>query len=179
MRKHLRFIGLAAAVAAATSCGDVVRQGRSPVLLTVSALGDTQGRSPINSDVDSGLNDEGQAVLQTSMKDTLIAPTSNNLVTINRYHVQFRRADGRNVEGVDVPYSFDGAVTASVTPGQTTTVFVDIVRHAAKHEAPLVQIASGGTVVTAITTVTFYGQDAVGNEIAASGTISVNFGNFQ
>jgi hypothetical protein len=180
MHKGIRFAGTAAVLAACISCGDVVRESRSPVLLVVTAVGDSTGKTPLNSDVDNFVNDAGQAVLQASMKDTLVSPTSNNLVTLSRYHVQFTRSDGRNVQGVDVPYAFDGALTASVVPGlSTTTVSFDIVRHAAKHEAPLTQIASGGTVITMLTTITFYGQDAVGNELAASGTISVNFGKFQ
>jgi hypothetical protein len=93
--------------------------------------------------------------------------------------VQYARTDGRNVQGQDVPYAFDAALTGTIVPGQTTTVSFDLVRHAAKHEAPLTQIAAGGTVVTCFTTITFYGQDAVGNETSATGTISINFGRFQ
>jgi hypothetical protein len=178
----MRFIGVAAAIAAwaaSVSCGDVVRQGRSPVLLVVSSIADGSGKSPVMSDVDDGFNNPGQAVLSATMKNVSLEPTPNNQVIINRYHVEFTRADGRNVQGVDVPYAFDGAVTATVAPLANTTVPFDLVRNAAKHEAPLTQIVSGGTVLSTIATVTFYGQDVVGNSISASGTITVNFGNFQ
>ena len=53
-------------------------------------------------------NDLGEVSLRLAMKDagatSPSAPTANNVITINRYHVRFIRADGRNVEGVDVPY---------------------------------------------------------------------------
>jgi hypothetical protein len=179
MRIAIRFAGSAALLAACISCGDVVRQSRSPVLLVVTDVGDASGKTPLNSDVDNFVNDPGQAALQAAMKDILVSPTSNNVITLNRYHVQYARTDGRNVQGVDVPYAFDAALTATIVPGQTTTVSFDLVRHAAKHEAPLTQIATGGTVITCFTTITFYGQDAVGNEISATGTISINFGKFQ
>ena len=45
-------------------------------------------------------------------------PTSNNAITVNRYRVTYRRSDGRNTPGVDVPYAFDGAVTFTVEPGR-------------------------------------------------------------
>ena len=178
MRRELRSIGLAALLAASVSCGDVVRDGRSPVLLLVSSVSDTQGKTPINSDVLTLVNDPAQATIEAVMKNTTVSPTSNNLVTISRYHVQFTRADGRNTEGIDVPYSFDGAVTATVAPGGSATLAFDLVRHAAKHEPPLTQVASGGTVLSTLTTITFYGEDTVGNSVSASGTIAVNFGRF-
>ena len=50
-------------------------------------------------------SDSGEVTLSLAMKDSTIAPTSNNQVTINRYRVEYIRADGRNTPGVDVPYS--------------------------------------------------------------------------
>ena len=38
MRTAIRLIGLAALVAATVSCGDVVRQGSSPVFLVIDPL---------------------------------------------------------------------------------------------------------------------------------------------
>ena len=43
-------------------------------------------------------------------------------MTIDRYRVSYRRADGRNMQGVDVPYTFDSAVTFTVpTQGASLT----------------------------------------------------------
>jgi len=45
MRIASRIVLLAAAVVTATSCGDVVRQSRSPVLIVVDSLGGAAGKS--------------------------------------------------------------------------------------------------------------------------------------
>jgi hypothetical protein len=60
----------------------------------------------------------------------------------------------------------------------TSTLTFELVRHAAKVEAPLVQLVSSPTFLTAIAEVTFYGRDQVGSEVSASGLIQVDFGNF-
>jgi len=41
------------------------------------------------------------------------APTPVNQITVNRYRVDFKRSDGRNTPGVDVPYGFDGSATGT------------------------------------------------------------------
>jgi hypothetical protein len=105
-------------------------------------------------------------------------PTDNNQVTITRYHVAYVRADGRNQQGVDVPFDFDGATTVTIPSSGSAQVPFELVRLAAKREAPLVQLQDGVNFITTIVTVTFYGTDLVGNEISAVGKISVEFGNF-
>ena len=45
---------------------------------------------------------------------------TNNFITVTRYHVEFRRTDGRNTPGVDVPYAFDGAGTVTVAESAAT-----------------------------------------------------------
>ncbi len=91
-------------------------------------------------------DDFGQVVLRTPLKDITNpsspnAPTTNNEVTINRYRVVYRRTDGRNTQGVDVPYAFDGGVTGTVPLGGTLTLAFELVRHVAKVEPPLVAAA--------------------------------------
>ena len=61
-------------------------------------------------------------------------PTTNNEVTINRVHVEYIRADGRNTPGVDVPYAFDSAVTGTIPAGGSLTIGFVLVRNAAKQE---------------------------------------------
>jgi hypothetical protein len=109
---------------------------------------------------------------------TTVTPTSNNEVTITRVRVSYRRTDGRNQEGVDVPFGFDTASTVTVPPSGTADVPFEIVRHSAKSEAPLVQLKTNGTIIATIADVTAYGQDRVGNAISATGSIAINFGNF-
>jgi len=205
MRNISRILLAAAVALAGTSCGDVVRTGRAPVFLVIDSLAAAKGDdaekffSFLMSDVITNVttpdpckpespcptvfNDAGQATLRLTPKDigtpgALNVPSANNEVTINRVHIKYRRADGRNIQGVDVPYEFDGAATATVPSTGTVTVGFQLVRHASKEESPLVQLKTNGVIITTIAEVTLYGRDRVGNDINASGTIEVDFGNF-
>ena len=202
MRNVTRLLGLAALVAASVSCGDVVRQGSSPVFLLIDLLqgirgGPTAGTasSTLISDVITNVTtpappcpcpttfgDSGTATLRAPLKDTgataTLAPTTNNEVTINRVRIEYTRADGRNTQGVDVPYAFDGAVTGTVTAGGTLTLGFELVRNVAKQEAPLAQLRSSSNFISSIATVTFYGVDRVGNAVTVTGQIQIEFGNF-
>ena len=122
-------------------------------------------------------NDIGLVTLHIDPKNPLTAPTTSNAVTIKRYHVQYIRADGRNVQGQDVPYAFDGAITGTVTQTGLTMGF-EIVRHMAKEESPLVQLQVSRTIITTIAQITFYGADQVGNDVSVTGNIQIDFGNF-
>ena len=177
-----------------SGCGDLTRQGTGSSYLIVSSLQASSGAEPgtfgatLNSDVitvvngvSTIFNDVGQVTLRLAMKDagapTPSQPTANNFITINRYHVQFIRADGRNVEGVDVPYAFDGAFTGTVTDSELTAGF-ELVRHIAKTEAPLAGLARNVTIISTIAKITFYGRDQTGREVSVDGQLLVSFGNF-
>jgi hypothetical protein len=125
--------------------------------------------------------DPGQVLLKLALKnpgpsDSPTVPSSTNYITLTRYHVDFVRADGRNTPGVDVPYPFDGGLTATITNDGATVAFT-LVRVQAKEEAPLKQLAFGGGAIdiSTIAQVTFYGADQAGHEVSATGNISVNF----
>jgi len=178
IRSVIRWAGLVAVVAVTASCGDVVRSSRSPVMLVVNSLTGDDG-STLNSDVvlSTGVvvDDLGSAILAVVPKDFLAPTTTNNDVTITRYRVEYRRADGHNTPGVDVPYPFDGAATVTIVAGGTESVAFELVRHVAKKEAPLAQLVTDVNVISTIAEVTFFGQDRVGNELSASGSMLINF----
>ena len=187
MRNATRLLGLAALAAGSLSCGDVVRDSRSPVFLTLDSLTAGTNSTVLLSDVQviiagakTTFNDLGRATFRIVPKDPigLATPTTNNEVTITRYHVSYRRADGRNVQGVDVPYAFDGVLTGTVGVGSASTLGFELVRHVAKDESPLVQLINSRSIITTITDVTFYGTDRVGNAVSATGSIQIDFGNF-
>jgi len=205
MRNATRLIGLAVLVAASVSCGDVVRQGSSPVYLVIDLLqgirGAAQAGTPATtliSDVITNVTtpapcttdapcatifgDSGSVTLRAPLKDpgatAALAPTTNNEVTINRIHVEYLRADGRNTPGVDVPYGFDSAVTGTVAAGASLTLGFELVRNVAKQESPLAQLRTSSNFISAIAKITIYGVDRVGNSIQAVGQIQVEFGNF-
>jgi len=196
----VRFLGVAAVAAASVSCGDVVRQGRAPVFLVIDSMVGGRGTAltaNVQSDVITNLtaplpcaadnpcptvlNDVGSAVLRLSPKDvtsSAAAPTSNNEVTITRIHIKYVRADGRNTQGLDVPYEWDAAATVTIPANSTAAVGFELVRHVAKQESPLVQLISSPSIINTITEVTFFGRDQAGNEVSVMGKIQINFGNF-
>ena len=205
MRIISRILVTAVAAVAATSCGDVVRSGRAPVFLVIDSLAAAKGNddqkftSFLLSDVITNIttpapcttdspcptvfNDPGQATLRLAPKDigpvgAPSVPSTNNEVTITRVHIKYRRADGRNTQGLDVPYEFDSATTGTVPATGTITVGFQLVRHTAKEEAPLVQLKNNGVIITTIAEITLYGRDMVGNDVSAMGTIEIDFGNF-
>ena len=106
--------------------------------------------------------------------------TSNNLnaVTFTHYRVTYRRTDGRNTEGVDVPYSFDSGVSLTVLNDTAVSVGFELVRSSAKAEAPLRALLSNGEVISTIATVTFYGHDQTNKGVEVTGTIGIDFANF-
>ena len=205
MNRFVTTIALGALVASTVSCGDVVRSGKSPSFLVIDLLQGQRGGAtgslgvPLLSDVltiktspapcttdtpcPTYFNDTGQVVLRLVPKDignaaVSAAPSTNNEVTISRYRVVYKRADGRNTPGLDVPYPWDGAATGTVQIGASLTLGFELVRHSAKQEAPLAGLVFSPTIITTITEVTFYGQDRVGNEVSVTGTIQIDFGNF-
>jgi hypothetical protein len=125
--------------------------------------------------------DPGQVKLRMALKDggngmAVAAPTPVNSVTVTRYHVAFKRSDGRNTPGVDVPYAFDGAATGTIGADGGVLTFA-LVRAQAKLEAPLKALrgAGGAIVLSTVAEITFYGQDQNGNTVSVTGYISVNF----
>jgi hypothetical protein len=183
-----------AIVAACSGCGDLVRQGTGSSYLIVSAFEAASGATPqafggtLQSDVvtvvdGSGtiFNDVGRVRLTLAMKDaggagTPTSPTINNSITLTRYRVEYIRADGRNTEGVDVPFGFDGAITATIS-GAAEVAFT-LVRHQAKLEAPLASLARNSVIISTIARVTFYGRDQTGRDASVQAQISVDFANF-
>jgi len=182
-----------------TSCGDKVLQGRGASYLIVSRLEAASGAKPttfstfLESDVAVWVQpavgsstapvatiyeDMGQVALSMAMKDpvTVFEPTATNTITVERYHVDYVRTDGRNTQGGDLTYSFDGAVTGTITSTDSTLVFV-LVRAQAKREAPLLALRGlgGAQIISTLAEVTFYGHDQAGNAVSVSGTISINF----
>jgi len=187
------------------SCADLARTGSGPSYLIIESVTGAAGSSGAASTFASSLlsdvqvlvdvtvggvtirtptlfNDTGRAAIRAEMKNALnpTAPTALNSITLNRYRVRYRRTDGRNTEGVDVPYGFDGAATATIPIGSTAQVNFDLVRHQAKLERPLITLVGGRGLIflSTIAEVTFYGRDQAGNEVSITGSIDVQFGDF-
>lgn len=180
-------------------CGNV-NQGPSSSLVRITLLEGASGARPDvfggtllsdvitnvtvnNQQVPTIFNDSGRVTMTLSLKDPgapgiTNTPSPLNAVTITRYRVVYRRADGRNVQGVDVPFAFDSALTFTVPSDGTVQVGFEIVRHAAKLEAPLRALTVSGAFINTITDVTFFGKDQADNNVEVTGSIGINFGNF-
>ena len=198
------FARLTAAVlclAVTAGCGgELLRTGRGPVYLTVVEMlahngAKDEDESVLFSDVltyvDQQVNgqqvkvptvfsDTGVATIRVSMKNPTALSSDLNSVTITRYRVDYRRSDGRNTPGSDVPYGFEAGTSATIAVDQEGLVPFDLVRHAAKQESPLRNLVANGGQGFIYTTaeVTFYGRDQNGNEIVITGFITVNFADF-
>lgn len=204
--KFIALLGAVALSATAAGCGnEFVRDGQSPVRLVIVSLQGASGATPqqmstvTHSDVitlvttggnctttnpcPTTFGDPGRVELRVLLRDqgnpgSPASPSLLNAVTIERYRVEYRRADGRNVQGVDVPYAFDGAATFTVPSDGSASAGFTLVRNVAKDEAPLSALVNGETLITTIAYVTFYGHDQAGHEVSVTGTIEVTFGNF-
>ncbi len=198
--------GLILAALFTTACGDVARSGRGPAYLVIQALEGASGAKPeefgttVASDVvtlvEQDINgtkvrvatvygDPGRVVFRLGSKDpgpaaTPTIPGPLNDVTVNRYRVVYKRADGRNTQGVDVPYAFDGAFTVTVRGTGPSEAGFDLVRIAAKIESPLRNLSGfgGAQFIGTIADITFYGRDQAGNEASVTGSISVSFADY-
>lgn len=193
---------IGAVALSAASCGEVARTGQSPAFLIIDSLQGASGADPgtfgsiVSSDVVTNVPtgavliptvfaDLGRVTVRLALRNpgtpgSPTSPSTLNEVTLTRYRVTYRRSDGRNTQGVDVPWGFDGAFTVTVPSGGSASVGFDLVRVQAKLESPLRNLAGGGAqnVISTIAEITFYGRDQAGNEVSVTGSISVNFSDF-
>lgn len=181
-----RAVVLGFVLASAVGCSSTTREGRSPVYLTLLNLEAASGAEPddlgntLSSDVqtDGGVfEDPGMVTMRVQYKDPTAGTVEPiNFVTLTRYRVEYRRSDGRNTPGVDVPHDFDGAATTTIAGNPTQMAFV-LVRAQAKLEPPLRNLRGGGGsgLISTIAEVTFYGKDQTGSDVSVKGLISVNF----
>ncbi len=205
MTSAFRLTGLAlvgAASVALSSCAGRLQEGTASSYLIINSLEGASGAKPqefanvVDSDVLTMVKatvdgqetrvptifaDNGAVTFSLALKDpgapgVLNTPTTTNFITVNRYRVEYIRADGRNAQGVDVPYAFDGAMTLTVGATAVSGT-LNLVRIQAKEEAPLRALigAGGANVISTIARVTFYGYDQNGREVTVTGQIGINF----
>lgn len=126
------------------------------------------------------INDNGVVTMSAFAKDSTAAFSSVNNVVFERYRVTYIRADGRNVPGVDVPYPFDGSInfTLPANGSEVERGFV-VVRHQAKRESPLREIAFNSSgILSVIAQIDFYGHDVAGRAVLVTGYLNITFADF-
>ena len=164
-----------------SSCSQSIRTGQASSYLVLTSLtggsdNDSTVESDVQTDTGSVFTDSGTAAFQVVMKDSGgLGPSPVNAITITQYHVEYVRSDGRNTPGVDVPFAFDGGVTATIN-GAGTVGFT-LVRIQAKLESPLKALAfhGGAQAISTVARITFYGHDQTGREVSVTGNIDVTF----
>jgi hypothetical protein len=190
MKKAWRIGFLLSAFLVLYCCNPVEDDSRSSSLLLVDSIigADAQGNTGnfLQSDVlmssGSVRADTAEATLraETVDPDPLLGTSQYNDIVVTRYLVTYSRTDGKSVPGVDVPYPFEGSLSAVVNAGATSSVSFVIVREAAKLEPPLLDLADlgGEVVLTCTAKVEFYGHDLANRTVKATGYLTIYFANY-
>jgi hypothetical protein len=188
----MKFLALGIMVLLLTGCVAKENDSTSGSFLVINSLtgndlkGDP-GSTTVFSDVDSAgsiINDNGvaevSALIYNPLTDTDVSYYNN--VIVDQIDVEFKRTDGRNVEGVDVPYRFTQPMNWLVEVDNVAEIPFILIRHVAKLEAPLLALKeapSQGFVLQLVAIVTIHGKDLGGHRVApVSGYISVWCSNF-
>lgn len=188
-KKALSITVLVWAILLLYSCNPIEDDSKSASMLIVENIlgSDTEGKAVnyLQSDVVTNSTVTADIASATLRAETLnpkpiLGTSSFNDVLVTRYTVSYSRTDGKNVPGVDVPYSFEGSLSALVNVGSTTTFSFVVVREVAKLESPLIKLADGRAegVLQVTAKVDFYGQDMTNNKVKATGYLTIYFANY-
>lgn len=136
---------------------------------------DTEGNASV-------YEDPGIATMTAQLLElkSLFGPSQYNDILLTRYVVRYTRTDGRNREGIDVPYSFEGSLSKLIEIGATTDVSFVLVRAVAKLEPPLVNLAVSRSEeeIQVTAQIDFYGHDMMNKEVKVTGYLAIFFANW-
>jgi len=171
------------ALAASACTPDWAKDGTAPVVLLMTAINDG---TPLDSDVRISTGavcpDLVSLRVENHFKNINVTNTGfRHDITINRYEVHFFRSDGRNVEGVDVPYTITGNVAQEVIEESAAVLNLEVVRRQAKLEPPLTNLVGGGgaLVVTMFADVTIHARTTTGqNTNPVTARLQIDFADF-
>jgi hypothetical protein len=180
------WMALALALGMAGCTADYAKVGNAPVLLIIAGI----NPNPMSSEVLQGggicPDFATLAVANRSKNPNVTVPQVPQAIIVNRYEVSYYRSDGRATQGVDVPYSISGNLTASFdakTSG-TDDLTIEVVRRQAKVEPPLIQLRQenqgGGQafIVTMFARVTLHGQTIAGQNVSATASMQIDFADY-
>jgi hypothetical protein len=177
------FAAMAAALVLAGCAANYVTDSTAPVNLIIASI---NGGAELDSDVRNGENStfvcENEVQVEVAVRNknpNAPAPNVPAAVLLQSYQVQYTRTDGRNTQGIDVPYAITGSLSMAVdveTSG-TTSIPIEVVRRQAKLEPPLNNIFQT-TLITVIAELTLYGETVAGQKVSASGKFQIDFADF-
>jgi len=190
--KYLILIILAGLIILNSSCNSLenITTSSSKIILTSITGNDLEGNegsTTVFSDVVCGstvINDTAVVTISAVPLNPLQnESTYYQNVIVDQVDVEYSRTeDGRNVQGVDVPFSFSQKVNLSVEIGNEGQLTFVLVQHVAKLESPLVELRTWTNqekVLKLEAKITVYARDVAGNRLEpVSGTVSVWCANF-
>jgi hypothetical protein len=154
------------------SCNAIENDSVSASMLEIGSITGPDDKVPVFSSVAININDLGEVSVNAKPINPMADKTSFTPymdVLIDQIDVEFRRTDGRNVEGVDVPYSFTQPMSSLVTINGNASIPFMLIRHVAKLEAPLLALReffNQGKVLELVAVVTLHGKDLGGHRVA-------------
>jgi hypothetical protein len=161
---------------------DWAKTGDSDVILLMTGINDG---SPLDSDVIISSGGVCPDLVPLRLENHFKNPNLTNTgfrhdFTVERYEVHYFRSDGRNVEGVDVPFSITGNLAQEVTEDNAATLNLEVVRRQAKLEPPLLNLRTGGAIiVTMFADITLHARTTTGNITnSVSARLQIDFANF-
>ncbi len=170
------------------SCNVLENKTRSASVLLITSLVGISGGGEDTTALDSDVvinpasgkcyyvkGDFAKVTFTAKLLSPVRTPTFYNDIRVQRYRVRYIRTDGRNIEGVDVPNSYEGAMDIYVPIDGTVSWSFDIVRTTAKEMPPLINLIGTNNVIEAIAIVDFYGEDIAGNKVTAQGKLTIYF----
>ena len=140
----------------------------------------------LQSDVLTSTNSVTADLAKVTFKAQMLSPdpisgsSQYNNVMVTRYVVSYFRSDGKNTEGVDIPYSFEGYLSALIEIDNTEELAFVLVREVAKLELPLINLHEGRAegVLQLKARVDFYGHDMANKAVKTTGYLSIYFANY-
>jgi hypothetical protein len=190
-KKHILMgFALLAASIFLPACNPLEDESRSNSILIVENITgkDMSGTDAgfLQSDVvkkdNSITTDTAKATLSAKFMDPapILGTSQYSDIMVTRYVVSYSRTDGRNRPGADVPFPFEGSLSALVRVDSTTSVNFVIVREAAKLEAPLINLRDSayGDILNMTAKIEFYGHDLTDKAVKATGYLTVYFANY-
>jgi len=166
---------------------DYVTGSDAPVTLYINSINDG---AALDSDVLDGAPNSGFTVNEDEVSVDLANRAKNPnftntpqvamAINIDRYEVRYFRSDGRNTEGVDVPYRITGNIRTVIDVDDNVSFSLEVVRRQAKLEPPLRNLVSGGgeIVLTCFAEVTLHGHTSANQAVQATGRLQIDFADF-